>query len=244
MIRKKHAGEYQVDYDGKPITFILILSRRKTLTIRIRPDRTITVDAPTRTPIEYVREVVQKKGAWITRKLAELASYPTLPSPRQYVTGEQYPYLGQNICLQVEIGNISRVTLRGDSLMVTTPTPDNPLHVEKLIRSWYKRQAEHIFTERLAACQPKATALGITAPQKLTVRWMKTRWGSCSGKGRITLSIRLIQAELDLIDYVILHELCHLKELNHSKRFYDLMTRILPDWKIKRLALNRSPMAW
>jgi len=73
---------------------------------------------------------------------------------------------------------------------------------------------------------------------------MKARWGSCSGGGRVTLNLRLMQVNTDLIDYVILHELCHLKELNHSKRFYALMTRILPDWRDKRHTLNRSEMTW
>lgn len=245
MIRKKHAGDYPLEHDGRTLSFALFYSRRKTITIRIRPDHSITVDAPTGTPLAYIRDIVQKKAGWIARKLSELQTYtPPIPTTRRYITGEVYYYLGQEICLKVEAGRISRAVLTGDLLTITTPTPEHPERVGKLVRDWYQRQAERVFAERMAACQPMATALGIPAPQKLTLRQMKSRWGSCSGGGRVTLNVRLIQADLDLIDYVILHELCHLKELNHSSRFYDLMTRILPDWKAKRLALNRSRMTW
>jgi hypothetical protein len=245
MIRKKHAGIHQIKYGETAVSFALSYSKRKTLTIRVHPDQTVAVDAPTGTPLPYIRDIVQKKAGWIIRKLQDIQTraHPTALS-RQYVSGEVYHYLGQEICLNLEVGKSSRAILTGDILTITTPTPHDAERVEALLRGWYRRQAERVFAERMAACQPKAMALGIPAPQEFTLRQMKSRWGSCSGKGRVTLNVRLIQADIDLIDYVILHELCHLKELNHSTRFYDLMTRILPDWKAKRFALNRSRMTW
>lgn len=242
MNRKTPAGTHQVAYGTTTLTFMLLYSQRKTLAIHIHPDRTVTVDAPTGTPIDRVYEVVRRKGGWISRKLREFETYaqPVAP-PRQYVSGEAYRYLGRQIRLKVETGTPSRVVLSREFLTVTTPNPDD---VAALVQAWYRRQAERVFAERLTICLPRAEALGIPAPEKLTVREMKSRWGSCSGRGRITLNLRLIQVEADLIDYVILHELCHLKELNHSKRFYVLMTRILPDWKDKWHALNRSEITW
>ncbi|MCU0465920.1 MAG: M48 family metallopeptidase [Anaerolineae bacterium] len=240
MNRKTPAGLHQITYGTTDLTFTLLYSKRKTLGIRIHPDRTVTVDAPTGTPLERVREVVQRKGAWITRKLREFEAYTQpVAQPRQYISGEVYRYLGQQIRLKVETGTPVRVILTEEVLAVTAPTAG---HVASLVQGWYRRQAERVFAERMTVCLPLADALGIPRPEKLTVREMKTRWGSCSGRGRITLNLRLVQVETDLIDYVILHELCHLKELNHSKRFYALMTHILPDWKEKRQRLNRSPI--
>lgn len=240
MNRKTSAGLHQITYDATEFAFELFYSKRKTLVIRIHPDRMVTVDAPTGTSLERVREFVQRKSAWITRKLREFEAYAQpVMQPRQYVSGEVYRYLGRQVRLKVETGTPSRVILSDEHLVVTAPTAG---HVATLVQGWFRRQAERVFTERMAVCLPLAQAIGIPSPEKLTVREMKSRWGSCSGRGRITLNLRLVQVEIDLIDYVILHELCHLKELNHSKRFYALMTRILPDWKEKRQRLNRSPV--
>jgi hypothetical protein len=245
MPPKTPAGTHHIRYGKSSVTFDLLYSTRKTLAIHVHPDRTVTVDAPIGTPIERVREVVHQKAAWVLRKLSEFETYqhPYTP-PRRYVGGEAYRYLGHQVRLKIEAGITPRVTHSREFLTVTTPDPEDSARVGELVRAWYKRQAQRIFAERLAFCLPKASALGIPAPQRLTLREMKTRWGSCSGSGRITLNVRLIQVETHLIDYVIFHELCHLKELNHSKRFYALMARILPDWEEKRHALNRSEMTW
>jgi len=245
MIRKTPAGTHQIQYGTVAVSFALLYSKRKTLAIHVHPDSTVTVDAPTDTPIDRVCEAVHKRAGWILRKQREFETYaqPVAP-PRQYVSGEAYRYLGRQVRLKIESGALTRVTLTREFLTVTTPTPDDSAEVGALVRGWYERRAKRIFAERMAVCLPRAEALGIPAPQKLTVRLMKARWGSCSGGGRVTLNLRLMQVNTDLIDYVILHELCHLKELNHSKRFYALMTRILPDWRDKRHTLNRSEMTW
>lgn len=245
MIRKTPAGTHDIQYGTTRLSFALLYSKRKTLAIHVHPDRTVTVDAPTSTPLERVNELVHKRAAWILRKLREFETYaqPVAP-PRQYVSGESYRYLGRQIRLKVEAGALTRVTLSREFLTVTTPTPHDSDEIGELVRGWYLRRAKRVFAERFAACLPRAEALGIPMPEKFAIRQMKNRWGSCSGSGRVTLNLRLIQVDTDLIDYVILHELCHLKELNHSKHFYALMTRILPDWKDKRHTLNRSEMTW
>jgi predicted metal-dependent hydrolase len=103
---------------------------------------------------------------------------------------------------------------------------------------WYRHQAKQIFAERLIVCYEQARHLGIPYPQ-VVVREMKTRWGSCSGRtDRINLNTRLVQAPLACVDYVILHELCHFREHNHSSRYYQLLTSILPDWRHHKATLR------
>lgn len=241
MKRKTSAGTHIIQHGETALSFALMYSKRKTLTIRVQADRTVTVDAPTGTLLARVHEIVHKKADWIVRKQRELRDKG---APRQYVSGEMYRYLGGLIRLQVDSGVIKRTAFSDDVLTLTTPTPDDPEQIEREMRVWFQGQARRVFAERLAVCLPKTEALGIPAPQKLTIRLMKTRWGSCSGGGRVTLNLRLIQADTDLIDYVILHELCHLRELNHSKRFYDLMTHILPDWREQRRLVNQCEVMW
>ena len=110
-------------------------------------------------------------------------------------------------------------------------------HVKALLDEWYRGHARQVFVERLAACYPRVERLGIAFPQ-LAVRVMRSRWGSCSPSGRITLNVKLIQMPTAHIDYVIYHELCHLAEPSHNARYYDLLGRALPDWRKRRQRRN------
>jgi predicted metal-dependent hydrolase len=114
---------------------------------------------------------------------------------------------------------------------------DTPSVVQKLLEAWYRAEAKRIFSSRMAACFPRLAHLQVAYPT-LSVRRMKARWGSCSSTGNIILNLKLIHLPLECIDYVIVHELCHLKEHNHSKRYYRLLEQILPDWRERRAALN------
>ena len=114
-----------------------------------------------------------------------------------------------------------------------------PARVEKLVDQWYRRQAERVFAERLAAMLPRFDRVGIAKPE-LLIRKMEKRWGSCSKAGVITLNVRLMQVPKACIEYVIVHELCHLVEHNHSRRFYQLLDRFMPNWGKLRRMLNEA----
>jgi len=245
MIRKKSAGTHEIQHEAGTLSFALMYSKRRTLTIRVHPNQEITVDAPVGTSMAWIREIVQKKAGWIVRKQREIETRtPSIIPQRQYISGETYRYLGRQIHLKVEAGMVKRADFAGEILTITTPTPDNSEQVAGMIHAWFERQARAVFAERMAVCLLKSEALGIPAPQKLTIRLMKTRWGSCSGRGRVTLNRRLIQVNIESIDYVILHELAHLRELNHSSRFYALLAKLLPDWAEKRRTLNQCEVMW
>jgi len=172
-------------------------------------------------------------------QLRELARYdnPVNPLPRQYVSGESYRYLGRQYRLKVIADTVERIVLSRGWLTISVADPANRRAVQRLIHGWYRAKSEHVFNERLIACHARVETLGITLPA-LGIRTMKRRWGSCSKTGKVTLNLKLIQAPRALIDYVILHELCHLVELNHRPRFWALLTRVIPDWERLRDELN------
>jgi len=230
------AGRHTVQYGTTPITFDLLYSARKTIAVRVYPDQAITVDAPEGTPLDKVQAFVRQHGAWIRKKMP--AEPQRVSLPRQYVSGESYRYLGRQYVLKVESGLIARVRLTRDHLIVQTPDVSDKAHIAAVIDAWYRRHAERIFAVLLTDCYPRVAAFGVPFPA-LSIRPMKTKWGSCTSKGRVTLNLKLIQAPLPLIRYVMLHELCHLKELNHSPQFWRLLTRVLPDWQALRAELNR-----
>jgi len=236
---KTPAGTHTVHFGRTPIAFELLYSERKTLSLHVYPDCTIEVDAPVGTDSSAIEAFVRRRGGWVLRHLRELQDLerPAVTLPRRYVSGESYRYLGRQYRLKVVEDAVERVILTRGWLTVGVSKPEDNQRVQTLLSTWYRAHALRIFTQRLEACYPKVEPLGVLKPT-LAIRPMKTRWGSCSAAGRITLNMKLIQSPRSLIDYVILHELCHLKEHNHSPRFWRLLDRVLPDWEHLRTELN------
>lgn len=232
------AGEQSFMYGTTAIRYELVYSKRKTIGIRIYPDGRVSVTAPTGLSRSDIEKIVLKRADWIVRHQKKFQAAPRpIPLPRRYVSGETYQYLGQLYTLHVVEDRRERVELGEGILTIVVAQTTNTKRIASLIEHWYHAQAEHVFTARLAACFPRVHFMGVPMPI-LTIRTMKTRWGSCSSKGRVTLNRKLLHMAEELIDYVILHELCHLKELNHSPRFYALMDRVLPNWRECRRRLN------
>jgi predicted metal-dependent hydrolase len=231
-------GHFQLQFGTSTIEYELTFSERKTLAIHVYPDSSVVVDAPLGTDIPSVDAKVRKRAAWILRQQRQFETFAKPnPLPRRYVSGESYRYLGRQYRLKVEQNAVSRVVLSRGYLTISLPTPADKDQIADLLDGWYKRHARRVFEERLKVCYPRVEALGIPYP-RLSMRDMKSRWGSCTAAGQIILNLKLIQVPKDLIDYVILHELCHLKEHNHSPIFYALLSRVLPDWETYRQRLN------
>ena len=234
---------HSIQYGDTVIEYDLSYAVRKTLEISVHPDLRVTVTAPEDVTLDAVAARVKKRARWILRQQRELELYlPHIP-PRQYVSGETHRYLGKQYRLKVvETVDVERVKLDGGYLYVWTSSRSDPDTIKALVNDWYLRQARRVFQERIAAIRPRFARLNL--PEfNLRIRELQSRWGTCTDSGTITLNLKLMQVNKASIDYVIAHEMCHLIEHNHSKRFYVLLDRVMPDWRERRVKLNMQEMS-
>ncbi len=229
---------HTLHFGDTAIEYTLTYAARKTLAIHVHPDRSVTVKAPAGSDFAAVEGFLRKRAPWILRKQAEFAALPPRQPPRRYVSGESFQYLGRHYRLKVIEGEREWVKLARGYLEVTTPNKANTAYVQAQVDLWLRRQAQRHFYERVVALLPRFKPLALPEPE-LAVRAMKSRWGSCTGKGKITLNLHLMRAPRPCIDYVVVHELCHLVEHNHGKGFYALMDRVMPEWRKRREELKQ-----
>ena len=226
-----------IKYGRKTIDFRLIRSNRKTLAIDVHPDLSVVVTAPKDAADSAVREKMQKRASWIIKQQRFFENYlPTIP-PRRYVSGESHRYLGRQYRLRVHKGNEDVVKMARGQINVYLKNPKYKSRIKPLVTDWFRQRSEIVFREIFDSVVAKANRHGIEAID-FEIRRMKNRWGSCTNEGRILLNPDLIIAPKMCIEYVIVHELCHLQEYNHSPRFYRLLRKIMPDWEQRRERLN------
>jgi predicted metal-dependent hydrolase len=230
-----------IEYDGENIPFDVRYVDRKTLEIAVHPDGRVFVKAPEGTTQEVIRARVTRRARWIKRKLDYFRQFEPRTPPRRYVGGETHLFLGRQYRLKLVKSPDSDVKLKGGHFRVMTPYPDNAAEVKMLLDRWYVHHAILLFQKRLRACYDSVTGLSVPLPE-INVRKMTKRWGSCSKLGRIALNSALIKASLSSIDYVIMHELCHLKIPLHNEKYYRLLNKHMPDWVKRKERLEQTPL--
>ncbi len=209
--------------------------KRKTLVVYVLEGGNVEVRAPQGLAQKHIVRFVEEKAAWIQRSIAKQASkhqWKNIVAP-----GAQMWFLGQPRRLEVETHSTAAIFYDEEVIVVAARDPWNLPALARQLNGWYREQAHAIFSERLLlVCQRFP---GIIAAPELRLRKMDRRWGSCSRSGRVTLNTELVKLPLSLIDYVIAHELCHLTEFNHGKRFYALLEQVMPDWKQRERMLKQ-----
>ena len=208
-----------------------VRSKRKTLALIVKPDGSLLVRAPLHTPVTTIQEFVEKNERWIQRKRAEFQA--ALPStPKQYLPDECFLYLGNSYALEIVEGQRSPLLLDGRFKLAARLQVQGALVFEK----WYREQARIILTQRVELLADpygfQYTGLRITAA--------RSRWGSCSATGSLNFTWRLVMAPLEVIDYVVVHELVHTVIHNHSKRFWKRVEKIMPDYAEHRKWLKKN----
>ena len=232
-------GTQHIQFGTTTLVYELTCTERKTLAIHVYPDSTVVVDAPEGSSLDDIEKKFLKRAAWILRQQRQFQDYALPRSlPRRYVSGEAYRYLGRQYRLKVTEHSLDRIVLTRGNLKVGVRDSSDKEKIARLIEKWYRNRAQFVFQERFEISYPRVASLGLPFPE-FAIREMKSRWGSCTPRGRILLNLKLIQVPKPLIDYVIVHELCHLKEHNHSSTFYALLDRALPDWRERRQRLNQ-----
>ncbi|MBP5708562.1 MAG: M48 family metallopeptidase [Bacteroidales bacterium] len=217
------------------ITYHIRYSRRKTISIAIK-DGKVIVSAPHFTPKRYIASFVDSKESWIRKHLESQKSVIHLGSMPIH-DGADILFLGNNYHLSVEKSDKNTMEICGDNINVSTKDCDNS-YLTKLVERWYKEQATIFFSGKLKECIALHPEYDFR-PSTLVVKKMKSRWGSCSKNGTITLNTSLMKIEPKFVEYVILHELSHLKEMNHSEKFYKILSDICPDYNALRKEMHQ-----
>ena len=227
-----------MEFGSRQIPYRLHRADRKRLRVVVSPELVVDVYAPRNTDDEKIRLAVQNKASWIARTLDKLESYHPLPIPKRYISGETLVYLGRQYRLKIVKNSKKSAKLMGRFLWVWVENNNDTPSVKKAVDQWYRKRAREVLGRYLEKCYTVASRHGVPEPL-LVIRTMQRRWGSCSNKGRITLNVNLIKVPVHCIEYVIMHELCHLKYNNHSKTFYSLLTRCQPDWRRRKETLDQ-----
>ena len=227
-------------YGDDRIDFQVCISRdrpKHKVAIHVHPDGSVQVDAPEGAGESEIRDAVRKRARWVLKHVSDARQHREHVLERHYISGESHFYLGRRHLLKVIVALDEHATvklLRG-RLEVRCPK-DSPGLVKDLLRGWYRERAKEYLQNRLAIHVDRIPWLSEIPCWKLAP--MQKQWGSCSPKGVISLNPHLVKAPRDCVDYVLLHELCHLKEHNHSERYYQLLGHLMPEWKSVKVKLD------
>lgn len=234
--------QHRVAYGDEEIVFTLRRQPSRlipSVAIHVEHDGRVQVDAPASTPLAYVLAAVRKRSRWISKHVFAARERLAHVLPREYVSGESIHYLGKRYRLKVilQVDEKSEAKLRGAFLVVRVPSHDAEL-IKACINTWYRDRAREVFETRIKVVSEPLR--WVSQQPTFRLQFMTRQWGSCSPSGRLTLNPLLVAAAREAIDYVLLHEMCHLKHHNHSRSFYATLARHLPDWKHVKARLDNQ----
>jgi predicted metal-dependent hydrolase len=224
-----------IQFGSRKVEFDLEFSDRKTLGISVSPDLKVSVKAPVDYPLEMIKDKIRKRTPWIIRQQSFFSSfYPKMPD-RKFVSGETHLYLGRQYLLKVTSGKKDEVKYKGRYIEATTRDKSN---TKELVNQWYKEKAKEKFGEIAEPIIQRFKKYNVE-PKAIYIQKMQTRWGSCTKSGKIIINPELIKAPKACIEYVIIHELCHLVYHNHTHKFLELQSKEMPDWEKWKNKLER-----
>ncbi|WP_294052806.1 M48 family metallopeptidase [Thiolapillus sp.] len=233
----EQGSAFHIRYGGQVIPCQVLYKARKTMEIAVHPDGQVVITAPLSAEMEMIQDRVRKRVRWITRQIIYFQQFQPHTPPRRYVGGETHLYLGRQYQLKLLQDDKDEVKLIQGRFLITSRNSPKPDKARQLLEQWYLLKAREKYAEILASRLPEFRRFGCKEP-RLQIRQMKTRWGSLSPGGVLTLNRDLIRAPRECIDYVVTHELCHLKYKDHSTAFYKLLEQLLPDWEKRKHRLE------
>ena len=232
-------SSHYISFGKKRIFFDLEHRRRKTLSITVFPNLSVKVVAPESATLEKVKSRVKKRAPWILKQKLYFEDFLPASPPKKYISGESFRYLGRQYRLKVIKSKREEVKLKGRFITVYTANKSNTQKIKRLLNAWYREHARRRFEDRIEALFPKLKKHNPKQPT-LELKKMAKRWGSCSVNGKILLNPELIKTPTQCIDYVIMHELCHLVEPNHSSRYFKLLDEVCPKWRQVKQKLEQG----
>ena len=228
-------GTRQTVLDSRIVSYTLKRSpRARYVRLEVRQEDGLAVIVPRRYDLRHLDDVLRARYRWILRKLERCIPCSCLTQNRLLASGDSVPYLGRPLYLRITSDHVKRgtATLRGNDLVVVKPA----IRADggSLVEEWYRYQAKTFIKARVDLL---AGELGVRYG-RITIRGQQTRWASCSPKGNLSFNWRLMMAPEEIVDYVIIHELTHLTEMNHTARFWRLLETRCPAWREQRKWLS------
>jgi hypothetical protein len=220
------------------IDFRVVYSRRRTLSINVLPDSSVIVRVPYLTSLKTIHRIVEQKSDWIVKHRDSYKGKEQTKLNYLYINGEKHLFHGNELILKIEKSKKTYCRFYNSSIEVGLEKADDSKAIKRLLYKGYKYEATVVFPEILSRILSKYESQ-MFRPNGLIIRTMKRRWGSCSNKGIITLSTELIKLPDQFIEYVIIHELCHLRHHHHGSSYYNLLSELYPDWKTVRKELRK-----
>lgn len=240
----------QFTYNNEMIQVHIIRSKRKTVCMSVNKDGSVTVKAPLRYPTDKeISDFVEQKIDWILKQRAIQEDREDMRLVRRFETDYSFPYLGEERLVEMQRGKKNEFSYENGKIVIKTPfygalendyeAEENNAAIEKLqndLKKWYKKQATDYITKRVEYYKD---IVGVTV-NSVSIKSRKSQWGSCDSNGDVTFSWRLVMARPEAIDYVVIHELCHRKHMDHSREFWNQVQKYMPDFKMQKQWLEEN----
>jgi predicted metal-dependent hydrolase len=217
------------------IDYKIVYSGRRSISITVSPDKGVVVRAPYGASHKTIDKFVNEKAGWIKKQTESFSSFTRINEDKEYTDEELHLFMGREYTLKIFQSSQSSVYLRNNAIEVSTDGTEGKVKI--LLERWYMTEAAKIITIKMNEILNRYRDYSFS-PSGLVVRKLRSRWGSCTSKGKITISSELIKLDSRLTEYVIIHELCHLRYHNHGKEFYKLLGELVPDYKSVRKNLR------
>lgn len=222
-----------VQFGTTRIEFNIEYRKRKTVSISVEPPKSILVVAPEGMPEEEIKYIVKSRGAWIVQKLFEFRNIEAKKVKREFVNGESFMYLGRNYSLQIHVdetlGNVSEVKLFRGKFHVYVKEKSEEL-IKAAMEAWFREKTEEQVKKRIKHYQKFFSK----EPTAIKVKEQKKRWASCTSQDELLFNWRCSMAKATAIDYIVVHEMCHMYHKNHSKEFWDLVASVMSDYESRK----------
>ena len=240
----------QITYNSENIQVHIVRSKRKTICMSVNKDGSVTVKAPLRYPTEKeIAGFVEQKADWIIGQRMRQQEREDMRLVRRFETDYSFPYLGEERLVEMQSAKKTSIAYQDGKIIIKTPfcecleadyeNPENEEKIEKLqndLKKWYKKQAYAYVSKRVDYYKD---IVGVTVTS-VSIKSRKSQWGSCDSNGNLTFSWRLVMARPEAIDYVVIHELCHRKHMDHSRDFWNQVQKYMPDFKAQKQWLEES----
>lgn len=231
----------KVQCEQRVLEYQLTRKKVKNINLRLKSDGQIFVSASDQVPVDFIDNFIKEKQEYIIRvldKYEENRKYVSV-APRKYVSGESFEILGKSLRLKVIEGQLESVITDGVFIFLTVKNKENQKRKENLMNSWLKEMQMGTFNQICREIYQIFKKYDVEYPV-VKIRYMISRWGTCQPKrGVITLNSKLIEAPKNCIEYVVLHEFAHFIHPDHSKKFYDFVAMLMPDWKERKKELEK-----